>query len=239
MKKILIIAGPNGAGKTTFAREFLPNEAACPEFINADLIAAGISPFLPENVAITAGRLMLQRINELVDTGKSLAFETTLSSRSFLRMIPEWKAKAYRVELCFLKLPDVEFAIHRVAQRVSFGGHNIPIETIRRRFSSGWNYFKNDYIGIVDEWAIYDASVTPPLIVESSNQQSHSNLMEDPVPYAKVQSSEESEKARSHQEWLDGMTAALKRASEKACAQAIAAGLEPIVRKRPEMKSED
>jgi predicted ABC-type ATPase len=95
MKKILIIAGPNGAGKTTFAREFLPNEAACPEFINADLIAAGISPFRPENVAVTAGRLMLQRINELVDSGKSFAFETTLSSRSFLRMIPIWKAKGY------------------------------------------------------------------------------------------------------------------------------------------------
>ena len=237
MKKIIIIAGPNGAGKTTFAREFLPNEAACPEFINADLIAAGISPFRPENVAVTAGRLMLQRINELADSGKSFAFETTLSSRSFMRMIPIWKAKGYIVELCFLKLPDVEFAIHRVAQRVSFGGHNIPIETIRRRFSRGWNYLKNDYIGIVDEWAIYDASVTPPLMVESSNQQSPQNLMEDPVPYQN-QSSEVAEKARSHQEWLDGMTAALKRASEKACAQAIAAGLEPIVRKNPEVKSE-
>lgn len=239
MKKILIIAGPNGAGKTTFAREFLPNEAACPEFINADLIAAGISPFRPESVAITAGRLMLQRINELVDSGKSFAFETTLSSRSFLRMIPQWKAKGYTVEICFLKLPDIEFAINRVAQRVSFGGHDIPVGTIRRRFSRGWNYFKNNYIEIVDEWAIYDASETPPLMVESNKQQAPHNLMEDPVPYPKDQSSEESEKARRHDEWINGMTAALKRASEKACAQAIAAGLEPIVRKRPEQKIED
>jgi hypothetical protein len=131
----------------------------------------------------------------------------------------------------------VEYAIHRVAQRVFFGGHNIPVETIHRRFARGWDYFKNDYIGIVDEWAIYDASVTPPLIVESSSQQSPPNLMEDPVPYQKNLSSEESEKVRTHQEWLDGMTAALKRASEKACAQAIAAGLEPIVRKRPEVES--
>jgi predicted ABC-type ATPase len=238
VKRILIIAGPNGAGKTTFAREFLPNEAACPEFINADLIAAGISPFQPENVAVTAGRLMLQRINELADSGKSFAFETTLSSRTFLRMIPQWKSKGYRVELCFLKLPDVEFAIHRVAQRVSFGCHHIPVETIRRRFARGWDYFNNDYIGIVDEWAIYDASVTPPRMIESGDQQSSPKLMEDPVPYPKNQSPEDTEKTRSHQEWLDGMTAALKRASEKACAQAIAAGLEPIVRKRPEQKSE-
>jgi predicted ABC-type ATPase len=234
MKKILIIAGPNGAGKTTFALEFLPNEAACPEFINADLIAAGISPFRPENVAVTAGRLMLQRINELADSGKSFAFETTLSSRSFLRMIPTWKAKGYNVELCFLKLPNVEYAIHRVAQRVSFGGHNIPVETIHRRFARGWDYFKNDYIGIVDKWVIYDASETPPLRVESSNHQSPPNLMEDPVPYQN-QSSEDADKEQSYEEWINGMTAALKRASEKACAQAIAAGLEPIVRKRPEV----
>ncbi len=239
MKKILIIAGPNGAGKTTFAREFLPNEEACPEFINADLIAAGISPFRPESVAITAGRLMLQRINELADAGKSFAFETTLSSRSFLRMIPQWKSKGYRVELCFLKLPDVDFAIHRVAQRVSFGGHNIPVETIRRRFARGWKYFKSDYIEIVDEWAKYDASETPPHMIESGDQQSPPKLMEDPVPYPNNQSSKETEKVRSHQEWINGMTAALKRASEKACAQAIAAGLVPIVRKRPDQKSED
>ncbi len=154
-------------------------------------------------------------------------------------MIPQWKAKGYTVELCFLTLPDVEFAMNRVAQRVSFGGHNIPVETIRRRFSRGWKYFKNDYIEIVDKWAIYDASETPPLMVESGDQQSPPNFMEDPVPYPNNQSSEESEKARSHAEWINGMTAALKRASEKACAQAIAAGLEPIVRKRPDEKCGD
>lgn len=97
MKKILIIAGPNGAGKTTFATEFLPNEADCQEFVNADLIAAGISPFQPERVAFAAGRLMLARIQDLVGSGRSFAFETTLSTRAYLRMIPRWRRAGYQV----------------------------------------------------------------------------------------------------------------------------------------------
>jgi predicted ABC-type ATPase len=169
MKKILIIAGPNGAGKTTFAEEYLPNEAGCPEFVNADLIAAGLSPFQPDQVAFAAGRLMLERIASLVAGGGSFAFETTLATRGYLRLIPLWQAAGYRVKLCFLKLPDADFAIRRVEQRVRLGGHDIPHDTIRRRFARGWANMQNHYLGIVDEWAIYDSSRVPPILLESGD----------------------------------------------------------------------
>lgn len=169
MKRILIIAGPNGAGKTTFAEEFLPNEAGCPEFVNADLIAAGLSPFQPDQAAFAAGRLMLERIADLVAAGKSFAFETTLATRGYMRFIPAWRAASYQVKLCFLKLPDADFAIQRVAQRVRLGGHDIPPATIRRRFVRGWANLQNDYLGIVDEWAIYDSSRVPHVLLESGD----------------------------------------------------------------------
>ena len=105
-KKIVIIAGPNGAGKTTFAREFLPNEAHCPIFINADLIAAGLSPFAPESASIKAGKLMIESIDELVQAQKSFAFETTLSGSGYARRIPQWRSMGYHVKLFFLQLPN-------------------------------------------------------------------------------------------------------------------------------------
>lgn len=108
MKNIIIIAGPNGAGKTTFAREFLPHEAACPTFINADLIAQGLSPFRPAAAAVRAGRIMLELIADCVRRGESFAIETTLSGRSYARMIPGWKQAGYRVAIFFLELPSVE-----------------------------------------------------------------------------------------------------------------------------------
>lgn len=114
-KKVIIIAGPNGAGKTTFARSFLPQEAQCPRFINADLIAAGLSPFAPEAVAIKAGRLMLEEMAACAQHGESFAFETTLSGLGYLRHIDQWRAQSYRVSLFFLMLPSAEAAIARVA----------------------------------------------------------------------------------------------------------------------------
>ena len=114
-KKIVIIAGPNGAGKTTFAREFLPNEAECSVFINADLIAAGLSPFEPERAAIKAGKLMLTSIKGAVNLQHSFAFETTLSGRSYLQHISDWRLQGYRVKLIFLELPSVDIALSRVA----------------------------------------------------------------------------------------------------------------------------
>jgi predicted ABC-type ATPase len=170
-KKIVIIAGPNGAGKTTFAREFLPNEAHCPIFINADLIAAGLSPFAPDMAAIKAGKLMLKIIGELTAGGESFAFETTLSGRGYAKMIPEWRKLGYHIRLIFLQLPGSEAAIARVATRVLQGGHNIPEETIRRRFDAGLENFHQRYKQLVDVWLHYDnAGDTPTLIDWGSNE---------------------------------------------------------------------
>jgi predicted ABC-type ATPase len=135
-KKILIIAGPNGAGKSTFAREFLPNEAECPVFINADLIAAGLSPFQPELAAIKAGRIMLHKIAEHAERGRNFAFETTLSGRTYVRMIRDWRKQGYQIKLFFLSLANVEEAIARIAERVAQGGHHVPDDVVRRRFTA-------------------------------------------------------------------------------------------------------
>lgn len=164
-KKIVIIAGPNGAGKTTFAREFLPNEAHCPDFINADLIAAGLSPFQPETVAIRAGRLMLEEIETRIDQRQSFAFETTLSGRTYAHKIKEWRAMGYHVKLIFLSLPDADLAVARVAARVAQGGHGVPEEIIRRRFTSGLRNFEQIYKPLVDAWILYDNSETMPKIL--------------------------------------------------------------------------
>ena len=163
-KKIIIIAGPNGAGKTTFARSFLPAEARCPRFINADLIAAGLSPFAPEAAAIKAGRLMLQEIAHCAAHGESFAFETTLSGLAYLRHIEEWKNLGYHVSLFFLTLPSADMAIARVAERVKQGGHTIPEEVIRRRFAAGKANFAAHYRDAVDAWACYDNSGDEPIM---------------------------------------------------------------------------
>lgn len=169
-KKIIVIAGPNGAGKTTFATEFLPNEAECPLFVNADLIAAGLSPFRPNLVHVQAGRLMLKQIHEHARRGDSFAFETTLSGRSHARWIPCWRERGYRVKLFFLRLPSPEAAIERVRQRVSEGGHDVPEELIRRRFDSGWRNFERVYRDLVDEWALYDNSGDVPELLAEENR---------------------------------------------------------------------
>ena len=165
-KKIIIIAGPNGAGKTTFARSFLPEEAQCPRFINADLIAAGLSPFAPEAAAIKAGRLMLKEIAECVRRGDSFAFETTLSGLSYLAQIRQWRAQGYHVSLFFLRLPDPETAIARVAERVRQGGHDIPEAVIRRRFAAGLRNLDQSYKSAVDTWATYDNVGERPSLLE-------------------------------------------------------------------------
>lgn len=165
-RKIVIIAGPNGAGKTTFAREFLPQEAHCPVFINADLIAAGISPFQPEIVAVKAGRIMLAEIADKLKTGQSFAFETTLSGLSYARQIPRWQANGYTIKLFFLSLPNADVAISRVATRVSQGGHNIPEATIRRRFDAGLRNLENTYKRLVDQWSLYDNSGDEPRLID-------------------------------------------------------------------------
>ena len=170
-RRIIIIAGPNGAGKTTFAEEFLPNEADCPIFVNADLIAAGFAPFDPDRVAIKAGRLMLLEIFEHVRHRDSFAFETTLSGWIYARYISAWREQGFMVKLFFLRLASPELAIARVRQRVKAGGHNVPEETIPRRFVSGLRNFEKIYKPIVDEWALYDNSSRMPILVEEGGIQ--------------------------------------------------------------------
>lgn len=165
-KKVIIIAGPNGAGKTTFARSFLPEEAQCPRFINADLIAAGLAPFAPETAAFKAGRLMLEEISDCVLQGESFAFETTLSGRAYLAHIRRWRESGYHVAIFFLGLPDAETAIARVAERVKQGGHDIPEAVIRRRFAAGLKNFKEAYKSEVDAWAWYDNVGENPILLE-------------------------------------------------------------------------
>lgn len=168
LPKIIIIAGANGAGKTTFAREFLPNEAHCPTFVNADLIAAGLSPFAPETVAMTAGRLMLKMLDDLTSERKSFAFETTLSGKGYAQKIKQWQGLGYHVKLIFLELPDAETAIRRVASRVAQGGHDIPEITVRRRFAAGLNNFHQLYKPIVDAWLHFDSAESIPQLIDWS-----------------------------------------------------------------------
>ena len=163
-KKVVVIAGPNGAGKTTFAREFLPMEAGCPVFVNADLIAAGLSPFRPEAAAFRAGRLMLEEIARHAAEGRSFAFETTLSGLTYARMIAGWRATGFTVKLIFLSLATPEEAIARVAMRVRQGGHDVPPATIRRRFAAGRRNFRDVYRHRVDYWQWYDNSSDTPIL---------------------------------------------------------------------------
>jgi predicted ABC-type ATPase len=170
-KKIIIIAGPNGAGKTTFARSFLPQEAQCTRFINADLIAAGLSPFAPEAAAIKAGRLMLAEIDDCVRKGESFAFETTLAGLAYLGRAKQWRAEGYHVSLFFLHLPDAVTAIARVAERVRQGGHHIDEAVIHRRFAAGLRNLEQAYKSAVDTWAELDnVGEKPTLLRWGENQ---------------------------------------------------------------------
>jgi predicted ABC-type ATPase len=168
--KLLIIAGPNGAGKTTFAREFLPHEADCHVFINADYIAHGLSPFSPELAALKAGKVMLRELDEHLTHRRNIAVETTLSGKRYARMIPRWQAQGYAVKLIFLSLSSVDLALARVAGRVRQGGHAIPEQTIRRRFETGRKHFESLYKPLVNAWAHYDNSSAQPVLLEEKER---------------------------------------------------------------------
>lgn len=170
-QRIIIIAGPNGAGKTTFAREFLPQEAHCPDFINADLIAAGLSPFNPETAALHAGRLMLGEMASRLADGRSFAFETTLSGVTYARRISEWKRLGYHIKLIFLSLATVDMAVARVSARVAQGGHSVPEAVIRRRFEAGLRNFDRVYKPLVNTWVHYDNSRPLPRRVNGKDNE--------------------------------------------------------------------
>ena len=158
---LYVIAGCNGAGKTTASFTVLPEMLNCREFVNADEIAAGLSPFNPEGVAIQAGRLMIDRIIHLLKEGITFAFETTLSTRSYVKLIQQAQKRGYFVTLLFFSLPTPEQAVKRVAKRVSQGGHNIPLDVIYRRYRAGLSNLFKLYLPVVDYWAFYDNSVCP------------------------------------------------------------------------------
>lgn len=168
MKKTLelfVIAGPNGAGKTTFARTFLPRFAKCSEFVNADLIAGGLSPFAPGAAAIEAGRIMLGKIDGLAAQRHTFAFETTLSGRGYLALFKRLKTAGYKIHVLFLWLPRVELAIQRVKDRVRRGGHSVPEHDIRRRFGRGVRNLLTQYHPLVDTWTLFDNSGSRPQLI--------------------------------------------------------------------------
>ena len=158
VKSLYIIAGPNGAGKTTASYTILPEILDCKEFVNADEIARGISPFNPEKVAIQAGRLMLKRINDLLTEEGTFAIETTLSTKLFSEFINKAKNKGYEIVLLFLRLNSDDLAIKRVKIRVNEGGHNVPDEVIKRRYTTGLKNLFQLYMPNVDKWFLVDNS---------------------------------------------------------------------------------
>ncbi len=164
-KQIVIIAGPNGAGKTTFVDQFLPSLFETPLFVNADKIASGLAPFSPESEAIQAGKLMLKQIDKYVAEGLSFSLETTLSGKGYIRKIPKWQSQGYKVALVFLSLDNEQAAIDRVAYRVSQGGHNIPVDVIKRHFHNGLKNF-TEYKKLVDEWFLFDNMETGPHLID-------------------------------------------------------------------------
>jgi predicted ABC-type ATPase len=158
----LIIAGPNGAGKTTFAREFLPKEGGILNFVNADLIAAGLSPLRPGNVSLNAGRIFLAELDRLAAAREDFAFESTLSGQTYVDRIKSWKQAGYRIELVYLRLDGPELALKRIAMRVKQGGHNVPAADVHRRFVRSWRNFEDLYRLLSDAWWLYDATSHPP-----------------------------------------------------------------------------
>lgn len=164
-KTLYIIAGCNGAGKTTASMLLLPEILDCQEFVNADEIAKGISPFHPEEVAIQAGKLMLERINVLVEGEKSFAIETTLSTKSYKLLVDKAHQKGFKVQLVFFWLPNPIQAVERVSVRVREGGHDIPRDVILRRYSTGIYNLFNIYMNIVDSWIVVENFNTPRTVI--------------------------------------------------------------------------
>ena len=166
--RCIVIAGPNGAGKTTFARRYLPEDAGVVHFVNADLIAGGLSPLDPKLAGVRAARLVLQEIDRLAMDNTDFAFETTLSGLGYARRIRGWKRAGYRVEIVYLKLKSSHLALRRIAARVREGGHDVPRSDVIRRFGRGWINFERVYWPLADAWAVYDNSGQEAQLLEAN-----------------------------------------------------------------------
>lgn len=184
-KNLYIISGCNGAGKTTASYTVLPEILECREFVNADEIAKGLSPFNPESVAIEAGRLMLQRIEYLLDKGENFSIETTLATKSYVNLIRKAHERGYYVHLIFFWLESPELAIRRVAERVSKGGHNIPLDVISRRYVLGINNLFKLFMSKVDLWMIYDNSRTSRVFVAKGGKDIDTEIVSETL-YNKI-----------------------------------------------------
>jgi predicted ABC-type ATPase len=176
-KNLYIIAGCNGAGKTTASFTILPEILDCREFVNADEIAKGLSPFQPEKVAFEAGRIMLNRISELLKAGETFAFETTLATKSYRTKVLQAQKEGYNVVLLFFWLENAELAIERVKIRVNEGGHNIPVDVILRRYSNGIKNLFTIYAPIVNEVMIFDNSYGMPDLIAEKNGNPDFNII--------------------------------------------------------------
>jgi predicted ABC-type ATPase len=185
-KRIFMIAGPNGAGKTTTAMSFILIEMI-DEFLNADEIARGLAPLHPESMALTASKLMLKRLKDLLEANKTFAFETTGSGTNYIKHLKEAQAKGYEVHLMFLWLPSPDLAVERVASRVKQGGHSIPEDTIRRRYFAGLKNLIKHYLPLVNRALILDNSVAGAEKIIAKKHIDHHLKIEEPNIWKEIQ----------------------------------------------------
>lgn len=181
MPDVIVIAEPKGAGKSTLAPHLLRDALGIVEYVNADTIAQGLSAFAPETVAFEAGRVMLRRLNELAKERKDFAFETTLATRFYTKWLAKRQSEGYYIHLVFLWLSSPELAIGRVAERVRIGGHNIPEETIRRRYDRGMSNFFRLYRPMVDSWEVMDVSEESPMEVAIGDKIDGSHIINETI----------------------------------------------------------
>lgn len=184
MPSLYVIAGPNGAGKTTFIKRFAPSELALLDFINADEIARGLSPFAPDRALLEAGRLVLSRFRQFVAAGRDFVLETTLSGRTYRNLFSDARNAGYSSQLDFLMLPTVEHSQRRVARRVLSGGHNVPDADLRRRFTVGVRNLFTIHRPVLDYWRLHAASVRQPRLIAHGD--ANNLLVEDQSVFAKV-----------------------------------------------------
>ena len=174
---VIVLGGPNGAGKSTAALRLLRGSLRVEEFVNADTLAQGLSAFRPQDVALEAGRITLARLDSLESQRKSFAFESTLASHALVRRLRRLKERGYSVHIVYLWLPTVDLALARVAERVRTGGHDVPADTVRRRFDRGRRHFFTLYRPLADTWRLYDASaITGPRLAATGGQEEPTKL---------------------------------------------------------------